>query len=327
MAGGIPQFAEIGPDQYGAHQPDPDSHESWQESWGSAWHDPHRRAGGINHISIQRLRGIADIWSWVALDGKVVGKHQHLNLPLPEADFPDWSLGGQTVTTEAGNRCRLQDVFENGTEFDVTFQGHTDPIVFAIDVEGNTWGSNHYESIGRVDGTVTVGGELTPVSGYGWQDHSWGPRHWADTLSHRWVMASFGPELFISALAIVTDAGPVGIPMGFVCENGKLHGLEKCSFGARIGDDGHSPVACDARIWTSSGHGYHVTGEVHTSSPSSHLEGFWFTDGLCTFECGGRLGAGIFEVQDLKAPAPWHRKQLGLDLPDALPEQSKAGVA
>jgi hypothetical protein len=36
------------------------------------------------------------------------------------------------VTTEAGNRCRLRNVFENGTEFDVGFTGHTDPIVFAI---------------------------------------------------------------------------------------------------------------------------------------------------------------------------------------------------
>jgi hypothetical protein len=118
----------------------------------------------------------------------------------------------------------------------------------------------------------------------------------------------------------------VGIPMGFVCENGKLYGLEKCTFGARIADDGHSPVGCDAKIRTTAGHGYHVTGDVHTSSASSHLEGFWFTDGLRTFECGGRLGAGIFEVQDLKAPAPWHRAQLGLDLPDAF-QQPKAGVS
>jgi hypothetical protein len=86
-----------------------------------------------------------------------------------------------------------------------------------------------------------------------------------------------------------------------------------------MGDDGHSPAGCDARIWTQSGHGYHVTGEVHTASPSSHLEGFWFTDGLCVYECGGRMGAGILEIQELGGPAPWHRGPLGLDLPDAIP--------
>ena len=36
----------------------------------------------------------------------------------------------------------------------------------------------------------------------------------------------------------------------------------------------------------------HVTGENHSASESSHLKGFFFTDGLTVFDCGGRLGAG-----------------------------------
>jgi hypothetical protein len=34
---------------------------------------------------------------------------------------------------------------------------------------------------------------------------------------------------------------------------------------------------------------------------------------MSVFECGGRLGTGIFEVSELKAPTAAHRAQLGLD--------------
>jgi hypothetical protein len=313
------ELREISPDEFGGHQPPEGAEESWQESWGFAWHDPKRRAGGINHISIWRRRGVADVWSWVALDGQVVGKYQNLNLPLPDEDFPNWALGGQRVTTESGRRCRLQLSYDTA-EADLNYESHTAPLAFPLNVDGSTWGDSHYESIGRINGTVSAGGaEPVAVSGFAWQDHSWGPRRWADTLSHRWIMASFGPELFMSVLTVITEAGPEAVPMGFVFERGDLHFLDRITFGTRIADDGHSPAGCDAEIWTKAGHGYHVTGQVHTASPSSHVEGFWFTDGLATFECGGLLGAGILEVQDLKGPAPWHREVLGLDLPEAVP--------
>lgn len=302
--------------EYGRHEPPADAAESWQESWGFAWHDPIREAGGINHLSIWRRRGIADVWSWVALGGKVVGKYQCLHLKPPERDFPNWSLGGQTVTLEGPRACRLAlEYADAGAE--LRYEMSEDPFAFPVDAEGMTWGASHYESIGRVTGTVTAGGEAVEVDGMAWQDHSWGPRRWADTLSHRWVMASFGPDLFISAIGAITAAGPTPIPIGFVYDHGRLHRLHSVSFGARVGDDGHSPEGCDARIVTADGNGYHLTGEVHTSSPSSHTEGFWITDGLCRYEMGGRMGAGIFEVQELNGPPPWLRGAMGLDDPGA----------
>lgn len=303
------ELREIRPEEYGRHEPPADAHESWQESWGFIWHDPIRRAGGLNHVSIQRLRGIADVWSWVAVDGKVVGKYQCLKLPLPEKDFPNWSLGGQSITTIDGRRCRLELSYDNA-QADLRYEAHTDPLAFSIDVEGATWGSSHYESIGRVEGTVTAGGKPVQVSGFAWQDHSWGPRRWADVLSHQWLVGSFGPDLFVSAIRIIRETSPEGLAYGFVYDNGTLHRVDGATFGARIADDGHSPAGCDVRISTGSGHGYRIKGDVHLASPSSHLEGFFFTDGLATLECGGRAGTGIFEFQPLKRPAAWHPELL-----------------
>jgi hypothetical protein len=305
MADGNLVLREILPEETARHQPPPGAHESWQESWGFIWHDPHRRAGGMNHISIQRLRGIADVWSWLVLDGRLVGRYQNLKMKPPEKDFPNWSLGGQSITTKDGRRCRL-DLSYDASSAELHYEAHTQPVAFALDVEGATWGSSHYESIGRVKGTIHTGGQATQVNGFAWQDHSWGPRRWADVMSHRWIVAEFGPELFLSAIQIVRDTIPEPVPMGFVVDHGVLHRVERVSYGARIADDGHSPAGCDARIWTAGGHGYRITGDVHTAVPSSHLEGFFFTDGMATFECGGRLGSGIFEMQQLHRPAPWH---------------------
>jgi hypothetical protein len=316
---------EITEEEWGKHEPPADADETFQESWGMSWHDPIRRAGGINHISIWRNRGVAEVWSWVAFEGEVVGKYQSLNLPVPaeDEDFPNWTLGGQSITTFSGRSCRMQNEYSmvgSDALVDLRYEAHTDPIFFDYNVEGSTWGAAHYESIGRVNGTVSVGGEASEVSGYAWQDHSWGERRWAGTLPHRDVKGEFGPDFWFSAIQLVTEAGPEPVPIGFVYEAGVLRKVERASYEARIGDDGHSPLGCNVTLWTTDGCGYHITGETHTSSPHTHLEGFWFTDGLTTFECGGRRGPGIFEVQELNGPTPWQRKQLGLDLPDALPE-------
>jgi hypothetical protein len=160
----------------------------------------------------------------------------------------------------------------------------------------------------------------------------------ADPLTHRWILAGFGPELRCSVLQITTDAGPQAVPMGFIYDHGTIHQPTAVTYGAQIGDDGSSPVACDARVWTDAGHGYHITGTVRGSSPSSQQENFWCVDGLATFECGGRLGAGMFETQELRGPAPWHRAVVGSTSPArcrsspqivirSLPDVSTPGVA
>ena len=81
-------IAPVPEEELGAHEPPEGIDESWQESWGMFWCDTGRRAGGINHISIQRLRGVADVFSWCALDGQLIGRYQHLNLAPPGYALP-----------------------------------------------------------------------------------------------------------------------------------------------------------------------------------------------------------------------------------------------
>jgi hypothetical protein len=301
----------IRPEDDGSHTPPAGADESWQESWFLGWYDPARRAGGFQHLGLQRVRQRADLWSWVALDGAVVGKYQNLRLPLPGDDLSDLTLGPLHVLTKTPLRsCAVSSAYDNGVRSDVVYEAFTDPFSFSLDA-GADIGKDHYESMGRVTGTVTVAGAESPVSGWAYQDHSWGPRHWGMLLSHRWVWAVFGPDLFCSAFSFTTPKGRTDF--GYVFDGGEFRGVSRLETGARVADDGHSPTGCDARIWTAGGQGYRIAGTCEVTSVTSHDEGTFFTDGLTVFESGGRLGTGIFEVSELKGPAPWHRALLGLD--------------
>jgi len=47
----------------------------------------------------------------------------------------------------------------------------------AGDMESQGWASEHYEQLVRATGSVTLDTGSVPFSGYGWRDHSRGPRH------------------------------------------------------------------------------------------------------------------------------------------------------
>jgi hypothetical protein len=298
----------IRPEDDSSHPVPADADETWQESWFLGWYDPAKRAGGFHHLGLQRVRQRADLWSWIAVDGAVVGKYQNLRLALPSDDLSDLTLGPIHVLTKTPLRAYAASVaYENGSRSDVVYEAFTDPFAFSLDA-GADIGKDHYESMGRITGTVTAGGRETPVSGWAYQDHSWGPRHWNKLLSHRWLWATFGPDLFCSAFSFTTPKGRMDF--GYVFEGGEFRGVVRMDTGARVADDGHSPVGCDARLWTADGRGYRITGDCQVTSATSHDEGIFFTDGLSVFECGGRLGTGLFEVSELKAPAPWHPELL-----------------
>lgn len=297
------------PEDDGSHPVPSDADEFWQESWFLGWYDPARKAAGFHHLGLQGVRRRADVWSWIAVDGTVVGKYQNLRLPLPADDLSDLTLGPLHVLTKAPLRSyALTSTYENGNRSDVVYDAFTDPFSFSL---GGDIGKSHYESMGRVTGSVTVAGTETPISGWAYQDHSWGPRHWGSVLAHRWLWATFGPDLFCSAFAFTTPKGRVDF--GYVYDGSEFRAITGVDTGARVADDGITPLGCDARLWTADGRGYHITGHSDVTSVTSHDEGFFVCDAMTVFECGGRLGTGIFEVNELKAPAPWHREILGLD--------------
>jgi hypothetical protein len=296
----------------GGHRPGPDGDERWQESWSLLWYDPWTRSGSFHHIGLQRPRGIADVWSWVAAGDQVVGRFQHLDLPLPESDLPHLELPGLRINSKEPLRSQRVEADVDGASVDVMYTAFTPPISFSMDGHDADLGRDHYDSLGRISGTVTAGGGTFEVDGYAFHDHSWGPREYSKLLAHRWVWATFGEDLCLSVLSFTTPGGRQDF--GWIFDHDRFHQVRRIEGGFTVADDGHSPVACDTRFWTDTGRGYHLRGEVRVGSTWAEKGGFFATDGLSTFEMGGRLGSGNIELRELDGPAPWHHDQYGFEV-------------
>lgn len=198
-----------------------------------------------------------------------------------------------------------------GVATDIRYEAFTDPFAYSLDFTGAAIGNGHYESIGRATGTITIGATSTDVEGFAFQDHSWGPRQLGELRAHRWVYVTFGDDLFGSIMSFTSDEGSK--EFGFVFDRGELHGIVRADFNMRMANDGFSPLGCDVKVWVASGRGYRFRcAEVDVSSPSTHLDGYFVTDGFGVFDMGGRLGIGIVEVNERKAPSPQHRQWLDL---------------
>src|ERR1700677_4917276 len=90
----------------GPHHPLPEDTDDWQESLAFQFFDPRTRIGGYHHVGLQRRIDRADIWSWMAMDGRTVHNFQDLAMRVPKRDFPDFRMGplGVAATTPLTGR-------------------------------------------------------------------------------------------------------------------------------------------------------------------------------------------------------------------------------
>jgi hypothetical protein len=295
----------------GSHVPRPGADPSWQESWYVGFYDQFRRAVCFSHVGIARVAGRADVWHWVALDGRVLSRFQRLDLPVPEGDMSDFEIGPLHIRTTTPLRAYhvTSEDPEAKVRTEMRYEAFTEPFAYSLDFKGADIGAGHYESIGQAVGTITVDGDSTDVEGFAFQDHSWGPRQLGKLKAHRWVYVTFGDDLFGSIMSFTSDEGSK--EFGFVFDQGEFHAIASAEFNIRMANDGHSPLGCDVRLWVANGRGYRFTcPQVDVSSPSTHRDGYFVTDGFGVFESGGRLGVGIVEVNERKAPSPQHREWL-----------------
>jgi hypothetical protein len=288
----------------------------WQESFFLGWVDARNSCAGHHHISLCPHLKLAHVWTWLIVDGKEVARSQEHTLPLPDDDLRDMRLGVlHFVAGESIRSLHLSAGFEGAT-VDVDYEAYIDPTHVDINAGGLKLGSRHYESMGSVRGTITLGERTITVNGGGWQDHSWGSRRLSSNPAGRWIFAVFGEDLAFSLYSLAVAEST--IIFGYVIDNGWIDPIEEARCGVVVGDDGISPESCDTTLWTKSGRGYRLTGSVAGTAlvggPGWSGDGnhFWM-DGLARFECGGRIGSGIIEVSNLKAPTARQRAILRLD--------------
>lgn len=72
---------------------------------------------------------------------------------------------------------------------------------------GTDFSRGHFNQHTRMEGTISVGDQEWPIDGFGWRDHSWGPRYWQAIYSYRLLLANFGAERAFMLLKITDSAG------------------------------------------------------------------------------------------------------------------------
>lgn len=282
----------------------------WQESYFLGWVDLATLSAGSHHISLTPATKSAHVWSWLVVNGKPVAREAAHALPLPSCDFDDISLG--TLRFRSGDDPRQLSLAVRFSDaaLDLDFAAICDPVLLDFNVGDTKLADRHYEALGFATGCVTLGGVPTPIHAAAWHDHSWGARDFGTFRSSRWLFALFGDDLAFSVFSFVTSFGAE--QFGWVFDAERVHKVQRATFHSTIANDGATPEAVEADIWTDGGRGYRLSGRVLAAGLTGG-EGWFGVDGLTRFECGGRLGQGFFEPAELKAPTPAMRLELGLD--------------
>lgn len=72
---------------------------------------------------------------------------------------------------------------------------------------GRDFSLGHFNQHTRARGHIAVGTERFALDGFGWRDHSWGPRYWTNIYFYRLFIANFGPDRGFMLLKITDRAG------------------------------------------------------------------------------------------------------------------------
>lgn len=157
-----------------------------------------------------------------------------------------------------GNASELEDpktVFTSAPEVSFTFDLAYRDIFPVYDVGGALRGAGalqilstgHYQGPTSATGEVTIGDERLSVRGYGFRDHSWGPRNWQGPDYWRWVSGIVDDDNWYEVLAMKI-AGERQPDFGIVCRNGKVSYSRSSTFDTSYEPVHHYPSAITAGL-------------------------------------------------------------------------------
>ena len=193
--------------------------EFWQESVVVMWNDVKAGIGGLIRIGHEPNHEGGIVPLWFALFG-ADGTRYRRNVvePLTDADRLETGFGARggkyRFTWEDGVRLQVED---EGCSIDIRqedFFPGTDFFPKDAGTLTEEFASNHLESSGRVTGQIELDGTTYELDGFGHRDHSWGLRLWDTVLSHRWMPATFGPDLSFGSVSLAWSrrlAAPGGL--------------------------------------------------------------------------------------------------------------------
>ncbi len=177
---------------------------------------------------------------------------------------------------------------------------------------GRDFSLGHFNQHTTVEARWRIGATDLDFAGYGWRDHSWGPRLWQNILFDRGFYASFGPDRGITLLKIANADGMVRRTGVLFCDGRYEDILDLDVFTEWDAD--HDPTAVRITARTASWRA-EVRGRVLNCAPLTNrreIDGrvlhSRIAEAATEFDWDGRRGYGMTEyVERLQdgVPVAW----------------------
>ena len=279
------------------HEPDDDP--MWNDSALMAWVDPKAKLAGFFRFGYQPVRGVANYQCGISsFDGlRFRNTFPEIKLAGNERQpFGYWLNGFLQVSF--GKRENRWTGSNDDCKFDLCMKEYIPLIDYLAvtqssdDAQTRRELSNHYDTAGRVVGSVELGGKTHNVDCLGYGDRSWGPRHWGMS-THRWFVGTFGDD-FCFSMVTATAPPAMQVHAGYVLKDGKIDRVYQLDALVWNEVDGVTQRGGRLAVLTEGGQRYEISYAAHDCvllEADEHLG----ADALCTIRCGDRVGMGILE--------------------------------
>ena len=166
---------------------------------------------------------------------------------------------------------------------------------------GRDFSLNHFNQHMNVKGTIQFGDEKYDIDGYGWRDHSWGPRYWQNINFHRLYLANFDNGNAFQLLRINKDPAKPMRRRGVVLVDGNYEEVVDIEAVTQWNDD-KDPKSYTLVVRTETGRSAVIKGEVLTVAPLRNRRKVgddWVMSRVCEaitkFTWDGGVGYGMTE--------------------------------
>lgn len=270
----------------------PSGDQLWQESMWLYWGEGCRR-GGCVHIGQEVPKGVGNIWA-SAFTEDYCYRYLAEDLPLdPQArvrgrheagGYRMWVENGRTYIEAAEGEMQLSFVMED----DLPYPSLLPLFPVSNDSALRTW-SSHYQTPGRVRGTLRLRDRIYKIDALGQRGHSWGPRNHVELRGHgsRWTTGSFGDLTYSMVTGIKLDG--TSVRSGFVVDGGEVQYTRDIDVTVEVDIDGISYRSGCVRMTMPDGRVYDFRSSFSNANMYGH-HGIHLVVTGGDLRCGSRTG-------------------------------------
>jgi hypothetical protein len=129
--------------------------------------------------------------------------------------------------------------------------------------------TGHYQGPTSATGWIELDGDRVAVDGYGFRDHSWGPRHWQGPDYWRWLSGLTDDGTWFEAFA--SRFGGVRQPdFGIVSRDGKVEYARSVVFHTEYSEAPYYPAAIAVTVELESGERLEISADILDQAPLRH---------------------------------------------------------